>query len=122
MMNHPLTAARLRADDVPHIPPALTADQWHELSEPSEMAPPNAIPVYSELVHAADHGQWHRAVALANAALPDGDPRKLTPLHVQQLHMEGVVDANFGDPERGAWKLSLAAAIASLLPPAWTVR
>lgn len=34
--------------------------------------------VHAELVLAAAAGEWHETITLANAACPEGDPRKLT--------------------------------------------
>jgi hypothetical protein len=71
-----------------------------------------AIEGYDEAI--TDPGDLHMAVALANAALPDGDPRKITRAMVNMIRAA----AKRIDSEGFADQLSYYAdVLAALLPP-----
>ena len=79
------------------IEPALSAEEWAAAYAPEGNASLGFEAVHSELVQAADNGRWHKAMALANAALPNADPRKLTARDVQLLEVAGEI---LGERER----------------------
>jgi hypothetical protein len=113
-----------------HVEPALTSAEWAAAYAPEGDASLGFEAVQSELVEAADHGRWHKAVALANAALPPEDPRRITARDVQLIEMAGEV---LGDYARAVEPASEAreeirasihdlavvgTKLAALLPPA----
>lgn len=104
-------------DRTEQLPPALTEEEWRAAYEPEQMASLGFEAVHSELVTAADHGRWHQAMAFANAALANGDPRKLTAEHVQWLRGEALLDLGAGHVEQSRRKMELASLIGALLPP-----
>ena len=70
--------------------------------------------VHADLVLAAAAGEWHRTIALANAAIAAGDPRKLTWAAIDALrarvgHETVAVDA--------AALRHLLGVLVSVLPP-----
>lgn len=112
------------------VPPALTPEEWaHRSGDIGPRVTRGHAEVYvvradgvvnqSDLVSIAHRGvcavgtsEVAALMALANAALPDGDPRKLTRADVR------LVEDVFGE----AWDdipayRALAAKLASLLPP-----
>jgi hypothetical protein len=102
------------------IPPALTAEQWERWTrgETIELARSRGARVtrhpatYSSYVHP------HADMALANAALPDGDPRKITHGRVQLLRDYAAFFRREGlEHPRLAEMDAFADALAALLPP-----
>ena len=92
------------------IEPALTAEEWADFARSSRLARTGML----EAVLGS--GQLPKVLAMANAALPDGDPRKITPQDVLDLQsMSNTMDYEpvmySGDIDR------IAAKLAALLPP-----
>jgi hypothetical protein len=67
------------------LAPALSPEEWVAAYEPEYDATLGFHPLHTELVAAADHGHYHKAAALANAALPAGSPAQLTSETVSRL-------------------------------------
>lgn len=90
------------------IEPALTAEEWADFARSSRLARKGMLGAV------LGSGQLPKVLAMANAALPDGDPRKITRDDV--LILRQVVGAWFPD-----WRMEalaeLAAKLAALLPP-----
>jgi hypothetical protein len=80
------------------ITPALSAEDWREVL-------PNII---------GSQAVPHQTMAIANAALPDDDPRKITRADVDAI--ETAMTHAIGYQTRGAIK-ELRAKLAALLPP-----
>jgi len=116
------------------IPPALTAEEWansefashyglattslevdHKgrVFAHSEMADEDIVVILNEAVDA--RAVLPKFIALANAALPDGDPRKITWAMVDELREWAT---GFDDPRPGQETLAaIADALGSYLPP-----
>lgn len=101
------------------IPPALTADQWaYWLRDPSNLK--------YHLDSACDHVAYDihlsrpALAALANAALPDGDPRKITREDLAPIGVARDWFAMSGDTEARDVLARLYAKLAALLPPEGT--
>lgn len=110
-----------------HIEPALTAEEWrdgefdsHYVNTPTSLQIDHKGRVFATsdpdgddrasviLNESHDFAALYKLIALANAALPDGDPRKITREIVDQLRStrgEYLDFSAFGD------------ALASYLPP-----
>lgn len=131
------------------IAPALTAEQWAELASPHDyVVIPNLdageFDAWLDPLDGLSLRGWHvdgtldvssasvpALIALANAALPDGDPRKITQEMVDDLH-KTVRDTLFACGEfciskdncdcneRAARVEGYVAALASFLPPEGT--
>lgn len=125
------------------IPPALTADEWRARSMSAKGIDDMLNTVYEEESPFAvlrddslsfidgpvgpivfqDPASFHGLVALANAALPDGDPRRITREDAQDVRDIGVylgTDAPVRLADRyaaGAAMSRVAAKLAALLPP-----
>lgn len=112
-----------------HVEPALTPDQWRWWLGPT-------VNLSLSIDGACDrvgydlHLSRPALMALANANLPDGEPRKLTWAMVYAIRRAAAVAGEsfrslspygLSDEERTAL-LGAAAAIASLLPPPPKVR
>lgn len=104
------------------IEPALSAEQWAELvvELPDEHA--WTEPGY---LCANDNDRWgtsrvpaHIAIALANAALPDDDPRKITRKMVTGLRE--IASDQPWDEGLGLWLNRVADVLESFLPPEGT--
>jgi hypothetical protein len=104
------------------IPPALTAEEWAAAYARETDASLGFHPLHTELVQAADFGRYAQAAALANAALPDGDPRKLTHEDLEELRdlMQPGSDAALRHAETQAALGRITAKLAALLPPRGT--
>lgn len=98
------------------IPPALTADEWAEIrTHPLPWGPSELIGEY------ASEGEYAKALALANAALPDGDLRKITREDVVKLRsiaadMRAERPADTWADDADVLE-ALAAKLAAILPP-----
>lgn len=101
----------------PIVPPALTDDEWAAAFAPEVGIRLGFNEVHTELVQAADFGRWHAAMALANAALEDGDPRKLARRHVLLLRRQAAILRSEGETDRAAANEALADTLGALLPP-----
>lgn len=113
------------------IPPALTPEEWRARTDGSEFALPHVFEDERgrRVRYYVDYGNTYggyeslsgdglpEMIALANAALPDGDPRKLTWDDVRMLEELASEPADgFTVP---AEKIrNLASRVAALLPPA----
>ena len=100
--------------DETKVGPALTAEEWKRF-DPKDAAS------HCEANAVAYETDFHVMMAIANAALPDDDPRKITREDVRYLRDTALflrtrVDEHgddVGDPNLTA----LAAKLAALLPP-----
>ena len=91
------------------IEPALTPDQWARYwMEAEEMVRDTDATVQDYL--AREYPNPAREIALANAALPDDDPRKITRADVHEL-------AYMADQTDNDALLRIAAKLDALLPP-----
>jgi hypothetical protein len=99
------------------IPPALTDEEWAAAFVPETDARLGFNDVHSELVQAADFGRWHAAMALANAALEDGDRRKLTRDHVKLLRAQATILRSEREVERAEANDALADVLEAILLP-----
>ena len=107
--------------DTKEIKPALTAEEWAEIKRLSArgyfQATADLPPQLRAL--ALDFDQF-RAMAVANAALPDDDPRKITRDEVAMIAEEARVRSWNGthyDLSLAPDWNRLAAKLAALLPP-----
>lgn len=93
------------------IPPALTPDEWASMDHPHTIE--NAVEI------AAATWNYPQAMALANAALPDDSPHKITRADVDFLRDELGGDWWLGDPEDpDAPRMKrILAKLYALLPP-----
>jgi len=92
------------------IEPALSEQEWAAVLETIE------IKRERQLAPSAD--QCAHDIAVANAALPDSDPRKITRATIEDIR--SAAEQIQLDPEeyyRGRRLLSFADALASYLPP-----
>lgn len=93
------------------VRPALSAGEWAELdhypASPSTLEDVQTLPLIDDR---------HRAVALANHALPDGDPRKITRADVDALR-DDLSDHPDDRARQEAVLRRIADKIAALLPP-----
>lgn len=111
----------------PEITPALSEEQWARSADGVEEFVWNGR-TFSNAGMADDEAA-RTVAALANAALPDDDPRKITRADVENLKQivwelkQGVRDEPPNNPDRvgkyarGDAAFSLAAKLAALLPP-----
>lgn len=98
------------------IPPALTPDEWRLLDLWLCGKMPGGK-VRGIVVLDLPYAHHHPAMAVANACLPDGDPRKITREDVKIAEQAaGVLEDEWGLQEGPAH--NLAAKLAALLPPA----
>lgn len=99
------------------IPPALTADEWARVPRP-DVTDFTGRYLGSSTAQESDAGA-HAIVAVANAALPDSDPRKLTRDDVAALCLAAsTIRAEWGDDDPEARDLRrVATKLAALLPP-----
>jgi hypothetical protein len=109
------------------IEPALSAEEWRVSS--AAVAPMYALQELSDLTrnHLNEHVDLAqrdvpKAIALANAALPDSDPRKITPLRVAWLRDAVAHDLKLAYPNSVVSKQveAFANLLASYLPPEGT--
>lgn len=121
--------------DVAKIEPALSAEEWKravESANPDVRASwpmQAAFGLYSDRYgHAADIDDPHAVIALLNAALPDGDPRKITRARIASLRQaarfveNGRLSTHWSESDNpwvqiGDDLRTLADALASYLPP-----
>lgn len=111
------------------IPPALTPEEWAKVQRDTLM-PYDAFDAISAfgMSRPSNADSAVALIALANAALPDRDPRKITRADVDALRqLAGTVRIPTGDgmtfltPGGGPpWATALAAKLAALLPPEGT--
>jgi hypothetical protein len=102
------------------IPPALTESEWAEvrdsMADPEVTRPDMVLASY--MIEARGNGQHAKLIALANAALPDSDPRKIT--DGEPVMLRGVADV-LAEQHGNAYAIRrlrmLADALASYLPP-----
>jgi hypothetical protein len=110
------------------IPPALTAEEWARAARSIYGDIPQAADVYRDAILYDGAARWdgpgaataaHGLAALANAALPAGDPRKIAPEDVALLRLIAEASFELDGPrsETGARIAALAAKLAALLPP-----
>ena len=123
--------------DTPKIEPALTPEAWGEfkngrevvLGDPTDRFSPRVsfykgkIGIYDDWSNGNDTADLAAIIALANAALPDDDPRKITRAHTALLFRIAQWIAN-GFPEDDAQSFAaggelhdLGRILASYLPP-----
>jgi hypothetical protein len=98
------------------IEPALTAEEWVRARAFLPFRDPRNV---AELTH-APKGRLAAEIALANAALPDSDPRKFTREHVTLLHRIASMARDMsaiGDSWDARALDTLAGSLASYLPP-----
>lgn len=105
------------------ITPALTPEEWAEALERGglskdgtyylpERAPDGlTVGITSEIGTFFDHQELPTLIALANHALPDTDPRKITREDVELVKQAHGLSRQIPDFDR------LAAKLAALLPP-----
>ncbi len=88
------------------LKPALSAEEW-------------ALPNGPARQHIWDHGGLEQLIAVANAALPDDSPYKITRADVEELESVAADAINAARwSERDVAPLrAIAAKIAALLPP-----
>ena len=129
---HSITGAPM-PDETTTVPPALTAEEWErgyvDLGGQWDLGSfgVDRGALYVSLDTQGDSGTVDRSfsadqsaalMALANAALPDGDPRKLTARAVDDLRYAWRVVAMDSRAADVAERLrALADTIAALLPP-----
>lgn len=114
----------------PTIPPALTPDQWEYVHSDSPLFRLLRMLEGGDPLSASgdEPAEAHRAVAIGNDTIPDGDARKLTHGMVDRLRDIARVSAHMATQERGtlvveSWQrradeaAAIADALASLLPP-----
>lgn len=91
------------------IPPALAPEEWHDAVAHGFRHDVPALDASSapELLH--------YSMAMANALLPDGDPRKLTQADAAALWLAAH---QLSGTIAGATCAAVAAKLAALLPPA----
>ena len=97
------------------VPPALTADEWTHAKADGYR---HDGPAHDE--HTAP-GVLHYSMAMANALLPHGDPRKITHADVNAARIAAEQLARLAEPgQEGPGSdglLRVAAKLAALLPP-----
>jgi hypothetical protein len=99
------------------IRPAMLPSEWEMVS---------GRPLLRDMMaaEALNRGQVSMVIALANAALPDSDPRKITRKHIAMLREAGRQRDSLSPPylditlDDAAELLAFADALESYLPPA----
>ena len=116
------------------IAPALTPEEWQQKSALLEahMGRDTAVSVVDSHFVLRAHDTWRgerytaavsatphhlvRIIALANAALPDDDPRKITRVTIAEIRNAAEnVDHEWGGPDADLWRI--ADVLESFLPP-----
>lgn len=103
------------------LKPALTADEWTAIAEKRELLQPSTVDDLCIL----DNDDLPRAIAYANAKLPEGSPYKITRSMVDALDTfaaQGVPyneDRSYSKDEIAEYEQAAAAirALKALLPP-----
>jgi hypothetical protein len=101
-------------DEARAIEPALTAEEWQALPDAAAAVAVMALPSLRRQPE-----RMQIVMALANAALPDGDPRKITRAHVRMLEsLRAAINKQRKENFEGVALLDeLIASLSALLPP-----
>lgn len=97
------------------IAPALTPGEWAAMGKHGPGARQNFS---SALLRALGARNWAGVMALANAALQDGDRRKITRRHVTLLRAQGAILRSQLEVDRAEANEALADVLDAILPPA----